>query len=125
MDVSNRISECDGEIQKLELLTKKSQDDAAKQEDLVTWGGFGKVDDIVLVAEEDQEYLDAYSTILRCLFCIKLISYQFHSILVQSAKTFRVSSKTSSCSMYMDITETTSSIKLSRHLGACLYLSRC
>jgi valyl-tRNA synthetase len=52
LDVSDRISNRDDEIQKLELKVKKSQDVVAKQEKLMAQDGFDKVSDVVRVAEE-------------------------------------------------------------------------
>ena len=54
MDVSDRISDRDDEIQKLELKLKKSRDDVAKQEELMALSGFDKVSDVVRAAEESK-----------------------------------------------------------------------
>jgi len=63
LDVSDRISDRDDEIQKLELKAKKSRDDVAKQEELMARDGFDKVSDAVRAAEENK--LEDARTVVR------------------------------------------------------------
>jgi valyl-tRNA synthetase len=63
LDVSDRISDRDDEIQKLELRVKKSRDDVAKQEELMARDGFDKVSDVVHAAEEKK--LEDARTVVR------------------------------------------------------------
>jgi valyl-tRNA synthetase len=50
LDVSDRISHRDDEIQKLELKVKKWLDDVVKQEELMAQDGFDKVSNVVRAA---------------------------------------------------------------------------
>lgn len=54
LDVSDKISNRDDEIQKLEQKAKKWRDDVAKQEELMARDGFDKVSDVVRTAEENK-----------------------------------------------------------------------